>query len=163
MVPFEGSRNGTTVVVVVAKYSGAETEKKEKRQAGQRTRRCHHLVVIPVPEEVNRSVSPALDDSPATIVYILFTPDLHWPLCFVWSDQVHAAGAVTGFLRLKTVSEWTWRGKRGKNNKRSRQVVITCHVKSDTVLCVWTVLKGSYAGLVSMPGPFRVICYLKYH
>jgi len=70
---------------------------------------CHHLVAIPVPEEVNRAVSPALDDGPAPVVYILFTPGLDGPLCFVWSDQVHAAGAVASFLRCKTVSEGAWR------------------------------------------------------
>lgn len=67
--------------------------------------RCRHLVVIPAPEEVHRPISPALDDVPAPIVYFLFTPDLQWPLCFVWFDEVHAAGAVTCFLRLQTVSE----------------------------------------------------------
>lgn len=74
-------------------------------QTGQGKCHCHHLVVIPVPEEVNGSVSPALDDGPAPVVYILFTPDLHWPLRFVWSDQVHTAGAVASFLRPETVSE----------------------------------------------------------
>lgn len=68
---------------------------------------CHHLVVIPVPEEVHRAVSPALDHSPAPVVYILFAPGLDGPLGFVRSDQVHAAGAVAGFLRRKTVSERT--------------------------------------------------------
>lgn len=66
----------------------------------------HHLVVIPVPEEVDRSVSPALENGPPSIVYFLFTPDLHWPLCFIWFDYEHAAGTVASFLRRKTVSEW---------------------------------------------------------
>lgn len=61
---------------------------------------CHHLVEIPVPEEVNWAISSALDNSPASVVYVLFTPDLHWSLCLVWSDQVHAAGDVAGILRL---------------------------------------------------------------
>lgn len=78
---------------------------REEREKQDRQRHCHHLVVIPVPEEVDGSVSPALDNGPTPVVYILFTPDLHRPLCFVWSDQVHAAGAVAGFLRREAISE----------------------------------------------------------
>lgn len=70
---------------------------------------CHcHLVGVPVPEEVDGAIPPALDDSPASVVQALLTPHLHGPLCLVRFQQVHTAGAMASLLRLKTVPERTW-------------------------------------------------------
>lgn len=66
---------------------------------------CHHLVVLPVPEEVNGPVSPGLDDGPAPTVDALLTPHLQGPLSFIWLDEVHATGGVASILRRQAVSE----------------------------------------------------------
>lgn len=72
---------------------------------------CHHLIVIPVPEKVDRSVPSGLDNSPAPIVYVLFTPDLQWSLGIIGFDHIHATGAMARFLCLETVFERPLRGK----------------------------------------------------
>lgn len=104
----DGSYNGTPVVSELAKYSGMLKRGERKiGRTGQGKCHCHHLVVFPVPEEVNGSVSPALNNSPASVVYILLTPGLYLPFCFIRFDKVHAAGAVASFLRRQTVSKRT--------------------------------------------------------
>lgn len=81
------------------------TVPKRDRQTVRVKGHCHHLVVLPVSEEVNRSVSSGLDDGPAPAVYPLLTPHLHGPLDFIWFDEVHAAGGVAGVLGGEAVSE----------------------------------------------------------
>lgn len=100
--------------LVVSGRARGPKEEREEWEIQDRWGASHHLVVFPVTEEVHRSVSPALDDGPASVVYFLLTPDLHLPLQLVWLDQVHAAGAVASFMRLVTVSEQAWRKEKWK-------------------------------------------------
>lgn len=68
-----------------------------------------HLVVVPVPEEVDGPVSPGLNDGPAPIVDFLFTPHLQLPFHLVRFDEKHAASGVASVVCLVTVPEETWK------------------------------------------------------
>lgn len=74
----------------------------------------YHLVAVPVPEEVDRSVPPGLDDGPTPIVDFLFTPHLQLPFHLVRFDQKHATSAMASVVCLVTVPEWTWKERKRK-------------------------------------------------
>lgn len=67
-----------------------------------------YLVCFPVPEKVNWAVHSPLDHRPASGVVSLVTPNLHKAVGVVRPHQVHAAGRVTVFQSVQTISEWTW-------------------------------------------------------
>ena len=91
-----------------------------------------YLVRLPVPEEVDGSVLPPLDDGPAPGVVPLVAPHLHQPVGVLRLHQVHPAGPVTLFQRLQAVFKWPWREdgeesgtdtvdcKLGKKKKKAR-------------------------------------------
>lgn len=59
-----------------------------------------HLVRLPVPEKVDRSVHPPLNHGPATWIMSLVTPHLHKPVGILRLHQVHAAASVAIFQCL---------------------------------------------------------------
>lgn len=66
-----------------------------------------HLIRLPVPEEVDRTVHPPLDHGPAAWVVSLVTPHLHKSVGILWLHQVHATGSVALFQSLQAVLKWT--------------------------------------------------------
>lgn len=66
-----------------------------------------HLVRLPVPEKVDRTVDSPLDDGPAAGVVSLVAPHLHETVGVLGLQKEHAAGGVSFFQSLQTVPERT--------------------------------------------------------
>lgn len=62
-----------------------------------------YLIVLPVPEKVDRAVSSPLQYGPASVVEAVFTPGLDQLVAVIWLQQVHPAGSVSCLAHLETV------------------------------------------------------------
>lgn len=67
--------------------------------------RSSHLVVLPVPEEVDGAVPSPLQHGPASVVKSVFAPGLDQPVAPVWLQQVHPTGGVSCLPDLVAVPE----------------------------------------------------------
>lgn len=67
-----------------------------------------YLVAVPVPEKVDRSICPLLDNCPSSGVQAVLTPELYWFVAVFGFDHVNAAIGMPGFPGLLAVFEWTF-------------------------------------------------------
>lgn len=88
-----------------------------------------YLVVLPIPKEVNRAISPPLQHGPSSIVEAMFTPGLDQPIAAICLKQVHPTGGVACLSHLVTVLEGTWGWKDGcrkRENKWWKLLIRNC-------------------------------------
>lgn len=71
-----------------------------------------HLIILPVSEKVNRSILPSLDDGPASVVHILLTPRLHWPVTPIWFKKIHSTSGMSSLHSMKAVTVRTLKSRR---------------------------------------------------
>lgn len=67
-----------------------------------------YLVTVPIPEKVDRSICPLLDNCPSSRVQAVLTPELHWLVAVFRFDHVNPTVGVPSFPGLLAVFEWTF-------------------------------------------------------
>lgn len=75
-----------------------------------------HLITLPVPEKVNRSILSPLDYGPASIVHILFTPRLHQLVTGIWFKKVHSTSGMSSLHGMKAVAKRTSKSRKGEQH-----------------------------------------------
>lgn len=90
-----------------------------------------YLVTVPVPEKVDRSICPLLDNCPSSRVQAVLTPELHWLVAVFGFDHVNPTVGVPGVPGLLAVFEWTfWKRKNCKPSSLAVQCPLSRNILS---------------------------------
>lgn len=64
----------------------------------------NHLVLLPGPEEVHRSILSPLDDRPPSLSATLLAPRLQESVGALWAEQIDPTGGLTRFQHMLAIS-----------------------------------------------------------